>query len=100
MIKFVGKLIVIILCFVFVVTLLNQQESTGTVESEISDPQIVMSSRDYYNDLIEVEEQLPLINNRTNQKSITYSAAQWIEKSGLMIYEGLLTIINDLAEVF
>ncbi|HHU20573.1 MAG TPA: hypothetical protein GXZ58_10245 [Bacilli bacterium] len=100
MIKFVGKLIVIIFCFVFVVTLLNQQESVETVRSEISDPQIVTSSRDYYNDLIEVEEQLPLINNRANQKSITYSAAQWIEKSGLMIYEGLLTIINDLAEVF
>src|SRR5699024_5672928 len=100
MIKFVGKFIVIIFCFVFIITFLNQQESLETVELEISNPQIITSSRDYYNDLMEAVDDIALNNNHADQKSITYSAAQWLEKSGVMIYEGILTIINDLAEVF
>lgn len=102
MMRFIGKLILITFCVILIITFLQQQNDIPSNQVEMSDPQIILTSNDLYTDLteqsdLEVEEEL--VNQVDEDQSVTYFIAQWVEKSGLMIYEGIITILTDLAKV-
>lgn len=97
MTKFIGRLIIIFFCFIFIMTFLNEQNISTNNKQEVYDQQILISSSELY--LQPVEEAARQDAGKPEQESVTYYIAQWIEKSGLMLYEGILTIISDLAKV-
>lgn len=96
MAKFIGKLIIVLFCFIFMMTFLNEQNISTNHKQEVDDQQILVRSSELY--LQPVEQAVRQDAGKPEQASVTYSIAQWIEKSGLMLYEGILTIITDLAK--
>lgn len=97
MAKFIGKLMVVIFCFTFILTFLNEQNISPNNEQVTNDQQIIISASELY--LEPVEETVREDAVKPEQESVTYSISQWVEKTGLMLYEGILTIITDLAKV-
>ena len=97
MTKFIGKLTIVFFCFIFIITFLNEQNISTNNKQEVYDQQVLSSSSELY--LEPVEEIVREDAVKPEQESVTYSISQWVEKTGLMLYEGILTIITDLAKV-
>src|SRR5690625_3192517 len=100
MTRFIVKSIIVFLLFILVTTYLTEQEHAEVSESAINEQAIVLHSADLYNKtkndhFDEPIEQVPV----DDQQSIPYQIAQWIEQSGLLIYEGIITVVTDLAKI-
>ena len=65
-------------------------------EVKSNDQTIILSSSDLYQDFA---EEVTLENDFNTKESFTYQIAYIVEQSGLLIYEGIITVISDLAKI-
>ncbi|WP_440895898.1 hypothetical protein ACS127_15350 [Amphibacillus sp. Q70] len=97
MIKFIVKCIVLLFIFTFGVTFILEQNINENDQAKEEESHVLISSADLYSEL--EENEVTIQEELTEQESLTYHLAQWIEKSGLLIYESIITIVTDLASV-
>lgn len=96
MAKFIIKSFIVIFLIILVVTYLSDQEIQSNPEVKSNDQTIILSSSDLYQDFA---EEVTLENHFNARESLTYQIAQIVEQSGLLIYEGIITVISDLAKI-
>lgn len=99
MTKFIIKCLIILFIFMLGVTYNSSgSEDKYTDQLEFVDmTHVLTSQKELYIDT-EADHALPLIEKEVDT-SFTYQLAQFIEQSGLMIYEGLIKVITDIASV-
>lgn len=97
MVKFIVKCIIILFIFIFGVTFILEQNMTGNNQVQEEESHVLINSADLYSEL--EENEVMVLEEPTEQESLTYHLAQWIEKSGLLIYESIITIVTDLASL-
>ncbi|WP_017472628.1 hypothetical protein [Amphibacillus jilinensis] len=98
MVKIVIKLIAAVLIFTFGMTLSSEFNQPKHSIPTVSHEHIVTSSKELYlsDDLGKTQEGSV---EEKQQYSFPYKIAQSIEKTGLLMYEGLIKIVSDLADV-
>lgn len=99
--RFFAKVIIIFFLFLLAITYLSEQENTLEDQRPPNEPTIVIQSADLYNQTEEpATEAWPNKAESSNEHdSVTYQIAQFIEQSGLFLYEGIINIVTDLANI-
>ncbi|MBM7541688.1 hypothetical protein [Amphibacillus cookii] len=98
MAKLVIKLIAAVLIFTFGMTLSSEFNQPKHSIPTVSNENIVTSSKALYLSDGISEAQEDSVEEK-QQYSFPYKIAQSIEKTGLLMYEGLIKIVSDLADV-
>lgn len=98
MAKFIVKCLIVLFVFMLGVTF-NSAQNEVEIDSENNEvTHILTSSTELYENMAEDQDILPMAEVE-EQESLIYHLAQIVEKSGLMIYDGMITIVTDIASV-
>lgn len=98
MTKFIIKCLIVLFVFMFGVTFSSAQNEVEIDSESIETGHVLTSSTELYANMVEDQDILPL-EKVEEQESMIYHLAQFVEKSGLMIYDGMITIVTDIARV-